>query len=150
MDQATIIIDTREQTPLNIQAYPTIRQKLDEGDYGIVGHSSQATPHFTVERKTLSDLVGSLTKGRDCFMREMDRMKIYTFAAILIEGTEEDIATGNHRSRVSPKSVFGTLDAIMVRYGVNILWAGNAANAAVRLETCVRHYMRGIEKERKS
>lgn len=146
MNQPIIIIDTREQTPLRITRYPTVRQKLDEGDYGIVGHSSQAAPNFIIERKTIGDLVGSITTGRERFIREMLRLKPYTFAAILIEGSQEDIVRGNHRSHISAKSVFGTLHAIMVRYGVNIIWAGNSKNAAVWLEDCVRHYMRGLEK----
>jgi len=67
----TIIVDSREQTPLVFAHLPFIVSGLPTGDYSVKGLEDD----FTVERKTLSDLYGSLTSGRERFMRELQRMR---------------------------------------------------------------------------
>ena len=55
-----IIIDNREQTPLTFQHFSSRRGTLQSGDYSLAGHEGR----FTVERKSVADLIGSLTAGR--------------------------------------------------------------------------------------
>lgn len=143
----TVIIDSREQTPLAIRAYPTVVEKLDFGDYGIVGFSSLNNPRFAVERKSLGDLIGSLTTGRERFMREIEGLRRFTFSAILIESERIVIESEAYRSRTTPQSILGTLDAIMVRANVHIVWGGSHAESATRLEQIVRQFVRGVEKD---
>lgn len=142
-----VVIDTREQWPLEIRAYPTITAKLDAGDYGIAGFSTMDAPRFAVERKSLQDLIGSLTAGRERFLRECERLRIFGFAGLLIEAERVQVEIGDFRSAATPRSILASLDAIMVRYGIHVLWCRDHAGAARRLEGLVRQFCRGVEKE---
>lgn len=142
-----ILIDTREQTPLDIQAYPTEVVGLPVGDYGIKGFSDWTNPQFIIERKSLSDLIGSLTSGRPRFMREIERLRQFRFAAILIEANEADVVNGEYLSNAKPQSIIQSLSAIQVRADVHIIWAGDREGAARTLEKLARQFIRGIEKD---
>lgn len=74
--QPRIVIETREQTPFPI-AGKTVRGTLiTSGDYSFVGDELL----FSCERKSLADLVQSLTIERDRFLRECERLHGYRFA----------------------------------------------------------------------
>lgn len=109
-----IVIDSREQLPYR---FPPDRvastvAALHAGDYSLVGFETRVA----IERKSLSDFLGSITAGRDRFFRELERLKSYEFAAVVVEATLEAIVIGNYRSAASPASVVGTALAIIVRY----------------------------------
>jgi len=125
----TIIIDTREQTPLAFHRLPSRAGTLTQGDYSIAGLESD----FAIERKSISDLVGSLTSGRERFMREIDRLRGCPFARLLIVGTEHDIASHRYRSNASPKAIINSLHAIESR-GLPVVFADNPAKAATLVE----------------
>ena len=125
----TIIQDTREQEPLFFETLPVIEGTLSTGDYSVVGLEND----FAVERKSLPDLFGSLTSGRDRFMREIQRLNGFTFRRLLIIGSEHEIEQGQHRSRVSPKSVLHSLAAIEAR-GVPVVFSASPARAAAQIE----------------
>ena len=145
--QVIVQIDTREQAPLTISKYPVEVCGLPVGDYGIKGFSDWSNPAFTVEWKTLNDLIGSLTQGRERFMREVEKLRAFYFAAILIGASEEQVARGDYVSRATPSSILATLDAIRVRTGVHIIWGNDATQAAQIFERLVRQFVRGIEKD---
>ncbi len=145
---ATVIqIDTREQRPLEIAAYSVEATTLPVGDYGIRGFSDWKNPRFIVERKSLDDLVGSLTQGRDRFMKEVELLRRFQFAAIVVEGTEADVERGDYQSRATPQSILASLDAIAVRTNIHVFWCGTPAGAARKVEGLVRQFVRGIEKD---
>jgi len=123
----TIIIDTREQAPWSFSdAVGTERATLDAGDYSVVG----LTATVAIERKSIDDLVGSVTAGRERFMACCDRLSRLDFAAIVIEAALEDVLAGVYRSRTRPQSVLGTMLAIHADHGVATIWAGSRSNAA--------------------
>lgn len=65
-----VLIDTREQKPLSVNAFCTV-SKLDFGDY-------TSTSHYTgtfIERKSLIDLCGTLSAGFERFQKEISRAK---------------------------------------------------------------------------
>ena len=125
----SIVIDTREQEPLQFSKLPTVEGTLSTGDYSVLGLEND----FTVERKSLSDLFGSLTSGRDRFMREIQRMNAFVFRRLLIIGSEWEIEQGVSRSRVNPKAVLHSLAAIEAR-GVPVVFSSSPANAAALIE----------------
>jgi hypothetical protein len=63
-----ITIDTREQKPIKLTNYDIVNEKLEFGDYSCDGI-------LAVERKSLSDLVSTLSSGFDRFNREIERAK---------------------------------------------------------------------------
>jgi ERCC4-type nuclease len=146
--QPTIIIDTREQHPLPI-AGPTVRRALTSGDYSFVGGELL----FTVERKTLADLVQSLTSERDRFTRELERLRGYRFARLLVVGDPEDLAAGNYRSQARPQAMVASLHSIEARF-IPVVWSPTPEAAAQLLARWVywsaRDLLRAAEDVRKS
>jgi DNA excision repair protein ERCC-4 len=144
-----IQIDTREQQPLRISAYATETVALPAGDYGIKGFSDWTNPAFIVERKSLPDLIGSLTTGRERFMKVIERMRAYRFAALVIEAEQVEVEIHQYQSATKPQSVLQSLAAIQTRANVHVIWCGNPDGAARCVERLVRQFVRGVEKDYK-
>ena len=123
---ARIVIDTREQRPFafaSIRAdarqgrrpvqVETIRRALAAGDYSIDGHEST----IAVERKSVADLFGTLGKGRERFVRELDRLATYAVAAVVVEGEWSDVLLAPpDRSQLNPKTIYRSVIAWQQRY----------------------------------
>lgn len=136
-----ILIDTREQMPLCFSKWRDITTEvatLQTGDYSIHGLEDR----FILERKSVADLVASLTTGRDRFVRELERMRGHEVKAIIVEGTLEQIARHDYRSQANPESVLQTLAAWHIRYGIPTLWCGSPAGCAYQVRALARWYLR--------
>jgi DNA excision repair protein ERCC-4 len=121
-----VVIDTREQLPYTFTAIhadavvgggvihvPIRHLALHAGDYSIDGYVRMVT----VERKTLSDLAGTLTRGRKRFTAEMERLREYDAAWVVIEGSLTDIFRGLPlASQVRPKSILRSWMFWSLRY----------------------------------
>ena len=79
----SIIIDTREHYPYRFakQQATTMRQALSAGDYGVLGANGALLA--AVERKSLTDLAGSLNNGTLVF--ELGRLAELPRAAVVVE-----------------------------------------------------------------
>lgn len=164
----TIIEDTREQLPLEITRFPVERggiqfqpgeprqrsedfkypeKGLPVGDYSLKGFHNFKNPGIIIERKSLDDLCGSLGKGRERFLQEVEKMRAFRFRALVIEATESQVDLHEYRSLIEPASVFGTLDALAVRANLHVFWCGDAYGAARKVEQLVWFFARGIEKD---
>lgn len=85
-ENLTLVLDTREQDSLSFDMFKgveTVRQGLKTGDYSIQGYENS----ICFERKSVADLVGTLIRGHERFLREMERMKEFDVAYILVEHT---------------------------------------------------------------
>ena len=133
-------VDTREQLALDFTPHglSVERVALPFGDYGVKGFSG-ATPGdlllFAVERKSLSDLCGSLGQQRDRFEREIARMACYRFKGLVIEATEAQVRAHDYRSLLAPSAIFGTLGSWTVNYDLHVRFCGNAVGAASLVST---------------
>ena len=137
------IIDTREQTPLVFQTIKSEVGTLQTGDYSIRG----AEELFSVERKSVSDLVGCVTgDNRERFERELHRLRGFWFARILIVGSELEIASHRYRSGINPKSVLHTLWAFEVRYRVPVVFEPDPDKAAKLVERWIYFFCRELVK----
>ena len=126
----TIIIDSREQTPLVFE-YPSVVRGLYSGDYSFVG----AEHSFAVERKSLDDLAASCVKSRRAtFEHELLRLRGCRFKRLLIIGSEEDVYEHRYRSNVTPNAVLGSLHSFEVRYDVPVVWKADPDSAARQVE----------------
>ena len=131
------LTDTREQMPL--QFGPTLRKEfsdggsriatLQEGDYSIAFEDGEPLS-IRLERKSLGDLYGVIGFGRDRFERELERLRSYQYAAIIIEATLDEVLRGFSRSSISPRAAIGSLCAWSTRYGVAVWFAENHRRAA--------------------
>lgn len=123
----SIIVDTREQAPLRFANLPTVAAGLVSGDYSVKGLEDR----FAIERKSPADLVGSVTRDRDRFARELHRLRGFDFARLLVVGTPADVVTVC-RGTV-PRSVFASLAAIEAR-GITVVWQPTPTTAALWVE----------------
>jgi len=78
-----IIVDSREQKPFKFDKYTLIESKLEYGDYSL--HPSNK---LAIERKSLSDLYGTLSGGRERFEREIQKAKkMEGYIVVVVEST---------------------------------------------------------------
>jgi hypothetical protein len=92
---------------------PTMVGTLKSGDYSLKGFESRVA----CERKSMADLFSTIGQGRDRFERELTRLAEMEFAAVVIEGTWEDICTDPPpHTQLPPKTVFRSILAWSVRY----------------------------------
>ena len=116
-----IIIDTREQKGYDFTSITpipplTIIRTLKTGDYSLDGFEDQ----ITVERKSLADAFNSIGKGRERFVRELERMAELNYSAVVIEAEWNDIVRHPPtRSKLNPKSVYSSIIAWQQRYGIH-------------------------------
>lgn len=127
----TLLIDTREQTPLAFWHLESKPATLQSGDYSAEGIEEL----FAVERKTIADLAGSLTRGHDRFMREMHRLRGFQCKYLLIIGTEREFNELVRKGRARVNQILHSLMAIQARYGVHIAWVNTSAEAALLVES---------------
>jgi len=125
----TILIDTREQDALPITAYPTAPGTLTSGDYSFAGGEHW----LAIERKTIADLVRSLTTERPRFLRELERLRGYRFARLLVIGYPGEIEQGHYRSRVAPQAILHSLWSIEAKY-IPVVFAPTPAAGAALVE----------------
>lgn len=126
-----LIIDTREQTPLDFLHLESERGTLQSGDYSAKGIEE----YFCVERKTVADLAGSLTRERGRFMRELHRLRGFTNAYLLIIGRDIELAQLVAQGRANIKQLEHSLMALQARYGVHVVWVDTPAEAALLVES---------------
>ena len=133
-----IIQDTREQTPYLFTGYPveTITGTLNAGDYSIPGFADLVA----VERKELGDLMGCLTHDRERFIRELERLRGYEAAALLIEARLETIQAGRYRSRMKPEAAEQSIISIMGRYRLPVYFAPDRKAGERFVYNFLRHY----------
>lgn len=126
---------------------PTVIKGLGSGDYSIDGFEDK----IAVERKSLGDLYGSVTWGRERFEREIQRMDALgawagTFMCVVVEASWPAIVNpAAHRSgwenRTEPRSVEGTIVAWSMRYKNVHWWAcGNRHGAECRTFSILRKF----------
>lgn len=130
-DMPVLLVDTREQRPLQFSHLPAESATLYTGDYSVKGLEE----FFTVERKSLADLAGSLTRERDRFMHEMHRMRGYPSAYLLAIGDDKELYRLEAQGRLKLRQVEHSLRAIQCRYGVHVERVYTEEQAARLVET---------------
>jgi DNA excision repair protein ERCC-4 len=75
-----------------------------------------------IERKSIADLIGSISFQRDRFERELIRMRGYPFRRLVIVGDRSEIEEHRYRSRMLPKAVLHTIAAYEIRFEVPVSW----------------------------
>jgi len=121
-----VAIDTREQRPWVFEGItyryqkkdhplivPTKKIGLKTGDYSIVGMEDEVC----IERKSMTDLHGTLTRGRQRFERELHRASDMKFAAVIVEGEWQQLLRYiAEKTSANPKSIDSSILAFSMRY----------------------------------
>ena len=139
----TIIVDSREQTPLRFANLPTTRGTLDAGDYSIVG----LTHLVAVERKSLDDLLACIGRERERFKRELQRLRGYRFRMLVVEADAVTLEAGQWRSTLQPAHVLGSLAAWTAQYGLPVWLAGSHDGAGRFVERYLYQCARALAME---
>lgn len=93
-----IFCDTREQKMAKLQL-PFEIKKLDTGDY-----TSNLNPNVFIERKSLPDLISSLSGGYERICREIERgQENGSYLIFLVESSLSDFLSFNHLPWISKK-----------------------------------------------
>jgi ERCC4-type nuclease len=153
MIEATLIIDTREQQPYVFAGCKSIyvafvveRAGLPVGDYAAYLSGGNTSPGevCVVERKTHSDLLSTLTHGRERFERELERLAEYGFAALVIESDLPSIARGPQRpdGKWNPRAIVASLVAFAQRFNVHVYFASNRRLAEVYTYRLLERWVR--------
>lgn len=141
----TLIVDSREPKDSGWEPYfklPVIRGTLRTGDCSMLGYENQ----ISIERKTLSDLIGCLSFGRNRFERELERSVNLEYFAVLVEAGYSQLVYGDYRSMMRPKAAIESISAFEVRYGTHFLFCGSAELAAAKCESLLLKFHRETEK----
>ena len=142
MNDLTLIVDSREQTPLSfdnlhirgISSLPTERGTLHTGDYAIKGLESVAC----WERKAIGDLYGTLIGDHARFKRELERMRTYKYKWLVIECMPAVFARYVNKWRSWDKfnPVICALCKWGAEYGLRIKWCKDRESAAEYVARC--------------
>lgn len=133
-----IVVDTREQKPLwnNCES-----KKLDFGDYSLEGHEDL----FSIERKSLPDLLQTLTSSHKRFKAEMLRASKARYFAIVVDGTYTAMETKDYpnawRSKVRGHVVTAIANTIHIKYGIPIFWCANRNESKRLIRGLMRSYL---------
>ena len=142
-----LVIDTREQLPyrrwrhFNNSASVIVRG-LRSGDYSLEGYEDR----ISIERKSLEDLVSSLSQGRERFEAELNRASSYPYFALVVECSLRDIAEHRYRSRMNARSIFESLTAFSIRYRLPVFFAGDRSYGRAVVESLLLKFAREQEK----
>ena len=117
-----IYIDSREHQPLEILDYPTEVRGLKYGDYCL--SNKELTCNCYIERKSIQDLIGTLSGGYERFCNEIERSE--EEGANLIILVENDLSsslafnklkrTYKKGVRTNPKHIFHNIRSVIQEY----------------------------------
>lgn len=133
----TVIVDTREKQPWDLSSSRVLGRevtKLDTGDYTVQGLEDK----LCIDRKAcVSELAQNITTKR--FIYELERIKKFPHAFLIAEFSAEDVFTFpdsadlpprvKQRIRVNGNFIMKCLCRLQIKYGFNIIFAGNRSNA---------------------
>jgi len=133
-----VVVDTREQTPWQFSDAVDVEiRKLDFGDYSVSGYEAR----WAIERKSLADLVGSLTAGRERFLRELATLRRYEQACIIVEGAVSEVWSHDYRSKIPPASLMANVAMLRARY-CPVYFECSAEHAAKAAEDLMYRWLR--------
>ena len=106
-----IYIDSREQNPLKINDFPTEVKGLKFGDYCL--NDKEKTHNTYIERKSVPDLIGTLSSGLERFKNEIIRAaEENAYMVILVERKLDECLAFNRLPYVYKKNTRVTPDFI--------------------------------------
>lgn len=123
----TILVDTREQTPLLFQGHRVRKATLKQGDYCLAGDRYG----LVIERKSLEDLFGTVTKGIERFERELRRLEPCAYPIVLVEASPRTVAAGAFHSQANGLRVLDHIIKLCVKHHVCLMFCDGGAEAQV-------------------
>lgn len=128
----TVLVDSREQRPFDFDAerFEVVRATLRTGDYTLPGLEDR----FTLERKSISDLVSSVIHDAIRFRKELYRLAAFDLALIVVECDYQDVIQHRYESEANPASVIGRVHGYLIDHGVQTVFIGHRPNSTDYVE----------------
>jgi hypothetical protein len=130
-----VLVDTDEQHPYDfrglIRIAGTSRQTLPAGDYAI----AEAPGLWCVERKRVEELYTTVSNPSDRlrFLRELEALLAFPHRCLVVEGTIQQSIAGGRLGQYHKNGLIDFLDAMKVRYGMQIIQADTREEAEERV-----------------
>ena len=113
-----ITIDSRESNPLKFD-FPIEISKLNVGDYAFSGN-----PGLVFERKSIADMIGTLSGGFDRFVKELERAEASgVYLVMIVENKFSEVMSFNHlpwmkrvKTKATPEFIFHQLRDLLQRF----------------------------------
>lgn len=136
-----IIIDTREQRPLLKNYKNIIYKKLEVGDYSIENYEDK----IAIERKSPTDLFGSMFSGHKRFKKELEKSIGYEFFMILIEfpytGVKNKTFDGSYYCKQQGHSLMSMLWTLKHKYHIDFMFSNSRIESSTILKDCFNSYI---------
>lgn len=135
-----VVVDSREQCPFTFEGLGAVVEvaTLQAGDYSVRGFENRVA----LERKSLDDLLHSISTERERFSRELQRLKACDAAAVIVESPAAALRSGRYRSRMDPASAWQTCVAFMQRFRVAFIFCESRQDAERVAFDFLRHFHR--------
>ncbi len=127
-DGFCVIKDTREQTGLFVtlpKGLVIVRDTLKYADYSIKGFEDC----IAIERKSIPDLLTSVTSEGERFKRELLELAKYERKYILVEGLESETLCFHPDRKIHPNAIRQALASIEAKLGIPIHFAESTKDA---------------------
>lgn len=142
-----IVQDSRERLPfsfLSAGADITVEVgKLEVGDYSLRGLQNK----IAVERKSLADLVQSISRERERFFKELTRAQGLESFCIVVESSWMDLSEGKYRSNMDAGAAAASVVSIMSRMHIPVFFAGSRELAELFTASFLRQFLKGKQHE---
>lgn len=136
-DKCTIICDSREQKPFNLEGKKKKVKALKFGDYALSGKFNQ---NIYIERKGPSDFVGTLSKGFIRFEKEIIRAKEKnSYIIVLVESSIGEMLGFNYLPqfkwvKTNPSHIFKNVRDLLHKYdNLQFLFVDSKKEASLML-----------------
>jgi len=140
MGMVTVVVDTREQEPYGFdsESIASIRKALPAGDYSIEGFETRVA----VERKSMADFVSTVIRGRKRFHKELEKLRDYDAACVVVEANYRDILGACYQSDAHPNALIGTISSIIIDFGVPVYFCSDRQAACRFVEGFLMRFHR--------
>jgi DnaJ-domain-containing protein 1 len=130
-----VLVDAKEQQPYDfhglVRIAGTIRHTLPAGDYAI----AEAPNLWCAERKRVEELYTTVSNPSDRlrFLRELEGLLAFPHRCLVVEGTIQQSIAGGRLGQYHKNGLIDFLDAMKVRYGMQIIQADTREEAEERV-----------------
>jgi len=136
-----ILTDTREQQPYGFPNTKIVT--LPYGDYTVEYDGKSYLDKICIERKgSISELFSFSGKGRERFIRELEKMKDVKFKYILIEGDFLSIVNDQPPGILPASNVYATIFSFMIKYQITPLFFNNHQNGRSALYKILQFFVK--------
>lgn len=145
MQAYRVVIDTREQAEYSFDC-PTVRHKLDAGDYSVVG----LEPVVRVERKSLADFVRTLLHDFQRFAVELEKLAAIKHTCIVVEANLDAVLRGQQARTLrgaKPASLLGASLYVQAKFAIPVHWCGSRQAACAFTDAYLRMVARITARE---